>query len=66
MKFLKTKIPDLILIEPLTHKDHRGYFFESYRHDLLEQKLGYEVNFVQDNETKSTKGCVKCDLREQA
>ena len=59
MKFLKTTIPDLILIEPLIHKDYRGYFFESYRHDLLEQKLGYEVNFVQDNETKSTKGVLR-------
>ena len=59
MKLEKTYIPDLILIKPDVHKDNRGYFFESFRHDLLEEELGYEVNFIQDNESKSTKGVLR-------
>ena len=59
MKLERTNIPDLILIKPDVHKDNRGYFFESFRHDLLEEELGYEVNFIQDNESKSTKGVLR-------
>ena len=59
MKIERTDIPDLILIKPDVYKDNRGYFFESFRHDLLEEELGYEVNFVQDNESKSTKGVLR-------
>ena len=59
MKLERTYIPDLILIKPDVHKDNRGYFFESFRHDLLEEELGYEVNFIQDNETKSTRGVLR-------
>ena len=59
MKLERTYIPDLILIKPDVHKDNRGYFFESFRHDLLEEELGYEVNFIQDNESKSTRGVLR-------
>ena len=59
MKLERTNIPDLILIKPDVYRDDRGYFFESFRHDLLEEELGYEVNFVQDNESKSTKGVLR-------
>jgi dTDP-4-dehydrorhamnose 3,5-epimerase len=56
MKITAQKIPDVFVIEPLVHGDHRGYFAETYRQDKLEEALGYKVNFVQDNESKSTKG----------
>ena len=59
MKLERTYIPDLILIKPDVHKDNRGYFFESFRHDLLEEELGYEVNFIQENESKSTRGVLR-------
>ena len=59
MKLERTNIPDLILIKPDVYRDDRGYFFESFRHDLLEEELGYEVNFIQDNESKSTKGVLR-------
>ena len=59
MKLERTNIPDLILLKPDVHKDNRGYIFESFRHDLLEEELGYEVNFIQDNETKSTRGVLR-------
>jgi dTDP-4-dehydrorhamnose 3,5-epimerase len=60
MKFIPQSIPDVIVIEPKVHADERGYFFETFRHDLLEKNLGYKVNFVQDNESKSnSKGILR-------
>lgn len=58
MKFTKTKIPDVVLIEPKIFKDDRGYFFESFRYDLFEKEIG-KINFVQDNESKSTYGTLR-------
>jgi dTDP-4-dehydrorhamnose 3,5-epimerase len=53
MKFIPQSIPDVLLIEPIVHGDERGYFVETFRQDMLDQKLGYKVNFIQDNESKS-------------
>ena len=53
MHFIPQSIPDVLVIEPQVHFDERGYFMESFRQDLLEKKLGYQVNFIQDNESKS-------------
>ena len=59
MKFTRQSIPDVILIEPSVHGDNRGYFVETFRQDLLEEAIGYQVNFIQDNESKSTKGVLR-------
>ena len=59
MKFTPQSIEDVILIEPTIHDDHRGYFVETFRQDLLENTIGCKVNFVQDNESKSTKGVLR-------
>ena len=59
LKFKPLSIADLILVEPSLHKDERGYFVETFRQDLFEQTLGYKVNFVQDNESYSTKGVLR-------
>lgn len=59
MKFSRQAIPDIVLIEPFKHSDDRGYFIESYRQDLFEDFIGYKVNFVQDNESKSVKGVLR-------
>ena len=59
MKFTPQSIEDVILIEPTTHGDDRGYFEETFRQDLFEEAIGYKVNFVQDNESKSTKGVLR-------
>ena len=53
MHFITQSIPEVLVIEPQVHYDERGYFMESFRQDLLEKKLGYHVNFIQDNESKS-------------
>lgn len=59
MKFIPQVIPDILVIEPKVHFDGRGYFTETYRQDELEEALGFKVNFVQDNESKSSKGVLR-------
>ena len=59
MKYIRQKIPDLILIEPKVHSDSRGYFVETFRKDFLEKKIGQKIDFVQDNESMSTKGTLR-------
>jgi dTDP-4-dehydrorhamnose 3,5-epimerase len=48
-----------MLIEPTVYGDDRGYFVETFRQDLFEDAIGYKVNFIQDNESKSTKGVLR-------
>lgn len=59
LKFVPQTIPDVILIKPTVREDHRGYFVETFRQDLFEEATGYKVNFIQDNESKSTKGVLR-------
>lgn len=58
MKFIETKIKDLIIIEPVVFGDDRGYFFESYIQKKFKGNLG-NISFVQDNESKSFKGVLR-------
>ena len=58
MRFIKTKIKDLIILEPEIFGDSRGYFIESYNQKKFEDIVG-KVLFVQDNESKSTKGVLR-------
>ena len=59
MKFIRTDIPDVIVVEPVVHGDERGYFVETFREDKLEELLGYKINFCQDNESKSSRGVLR-------
>lgn len=59
MNFIRTNIPDVIIIEPKVHGDHRGYFVETFRADILEEFIGYKLNFTQDNESKSLRGVLR-------
>ncbi|HIQ27673.1 MAG TPA: dTDP-4-dehydrorhamnose 3,5-epimerase [Sulfurovum sp.] len=56
MKITKTKLEGVMLLEPKVFGDDRGYFVETFRQDKLEEALGYKVNFIQDNESKSSYG----------
>ncbi len=58
MKIIKTSINGLVVIEPKIFYDSRGYFFESYNQNQFLKKLG-DFNFVQDNESKSSKGVLR-------
>ena len=59
MNFIRTEIPDVVIIEPKVHGDTRGYFVETFRQDKLEVFLGFKVNFCQDNESKSSYGVLR-------
>ncbi len=59
MKFVRTEIPDVIICEPIVHGDSRGYFVETFRQDKLEDFLGFNINFCQDNESKSSRGVLR-------
>ena len=59
MNFMRTEIPDVVVIEPTVHGDERGYFVETFRQDKLEDFLGFKVNFCQDNESKSSRGVLR-------
>ena len=58
MKVEQTSIEGLVVIEPEIFYDSRGYFFESYSQNLFIKKLG-DFKFVQDNESKSSKGVLR-------
>jgi len=53
MNFIPQSIPEVFLIEPIIHKDHRGYFVETFKQASFDEAIGYKVHFVQDNESKS-------------
>ena len=60
MKFITQTIRDVLLIEPVVHCDERGYFVETFKQNLLDDALGYKVNFIQDNESESiSKGVLR-------
>jgi dTDP-4-dehydrorhamnose 3,5-epimerase len=58
LKIIKTSINDLLIIEPKIFKDSRGYFFEPYNLKSYKKTLGV-INFVQDNESKSSRGVLR-------
>lgn len=68
MNFIKTKIKDVIIVEPRIFNDERGYFFESYNQKAFKEG-GIDCNFVQDNQSKSSYGVIRglhCQLGEHA
>ncbi|MCA5999617.1 dTDP-4-dehydrorhamnose 3,5-epimerase [Bacteroides thetaiotaomicron] len=58
MEIIKTNIEGVVIIEPRIFKDDRGYFFESFSQREFEEKVR-KVNFVQDNESKSSYGVLR-------
>ncbi|MBM4171713.1 MAG: dTDP-4-dehydrorhamnose 3,5-epimerase [Ignavibacteria bacterium] len=58
MKIEKTNIEGLLLIEPSIFKDGRGYFLESYNQKTF-KKFSLNIDFVQDNISKSVKGTIR-------
>lgn len=58
MNVIKTEIPDVVIIEPKVFGDARGYFFESWNKRDFEEAIG-PVDWVQDNESKSSYGVVR-------
>ncbi|MFV0181037.1 dTDP-4-dehydrorhamnose 3,5-epimerase [Empedobacter falsenii] len=59
MKATETKLKGCFILEPTVFEDSRGYFFESYNENKIEEILGYKPTFVQDNQSKSSYGVVR-------
>ena len=59
MKVIKTEIPDLLVLEPKVFGDERGFFMESYNASNFCNLTGVDVQFVQDNHSRSTKGVLR-------
>ncbi len=59
MKVIKTKIPDVLIIEPKVFGDQRGFFFESFNQKVFQEKTGLDVSFVQDNHSCSVKNVLR-------
>ena len=59
MKYIPQSIADIVLIETVVHGDERGYFSETFRQDKFEEAIGHKVNFIQDNESKSSRGILR-------
>jgi dTDP-4-dehydrorhamnose 3,5-epimerase len=59
MKVTPLSIPDVLLIEPRVFEDARGFFFESFNLNEFKKATGLDVNFVQDNHSKSAKGILR-------
>ncbi|MDB2648022.1 dTDP-4-dehydrorhamnose 3,5-epimerase [Flavobacteriaceae bacterium] len=58
MKFIKTVIPGVYIIEPSVFGDHRGYFLESFNLEKFQKNI-VPIKFVQDNESKSSRGVLR-------
>lgn len=59
MQIRETKLKGCFIIEPTVFNDDRGYFFESFNTKRFNEAIGQTVNFVQDNQSFSTRGVVR-------
>lgn len=59
MKVTPFAIPEVVLIEPKVFGDERGFFFESFNQARFEETVGREINFVQDNHSRSVKNVLR-------
>jgi dTDP-4-dehydrorhamnose 3,5-epimerase len=59
MKVTPTSIPDVLIIEPKVFGDSRGFFYESFNQQAFNQATGLDLQFVQDNHSRSTKGVLR-------
>lgn len=59
MRIVKTAIPDVLIIEPEVHGDERGFFFESFNKRALAEATGLNLEFVQDNHSRSVRNVLR-------
>jgi len=55
----ETKLKGCFILEPTVFKDSRGYFFESFNQQKFNESIGLNINFIQDNESFSSKGVLR-------
>ena len=59
MNVLRTEIPEVLLLEPRVFGDERGFFLESYNKRVFREVAGLDIEFVQDNHSRSQKGVLR-------
>lgn len=59
MIVIPTEIPEVLIIEPQVFGDDRGFFLESFNHGSFSEKTGLDVNFVQDNHSRSVQNVLR-------
>jgi len=59
MKSISTAIADVLILEPKVFGDTRGFFFESFNSRAFAEATGLDVNFVQDNHSRSARGVLR-------
>ncbi len=59
MEYIKTKIDGVWILEPRVFEDARGYFMETWREEDFNRAIGHDVRFVQDNQSKSSRGVLR-------
>jgi len=59
MKVTATALPEVLIIEPRVFGDARGFFLESWNEAAFNQVVGFDVRFVQDNHSRSSKGVLR-------
>ena len=59
MKVTPTALPEVLVLEPKVFGDARGFFVESYNRRAFDEAVGYEVEFLQDNHSRSTRGVLR-------
>lgn len=58
-KVTATDLAEVLILEPKVFGDERGFFFESFNQRCFQQASGLDVNFVQDNHSKSSQGVLR-------
>lgn len=59
MNVIRTEIPEVLILEPRVFGDERGFFMESWSQKTFNAAVGHEVNFVQDNHSRSARGVLR-------
>ncbi len=59
MKVTPTALPEVLILEPKVFGDERGFFMESYNRQDFNDAVGREVDFVQDNYSRSARGVLR-------
>ena len=59
MNIIQTEIPEVLILEPKVFGDERGFFYESFNARRFAEATGWDVDFVQDNHSRSVKGVLR-------
>ena len=59
MRLIKRVLTDALVLKPSVFNDGRGYFYESFNEEVFESLTGFKANFIQDNQSCSSKGTLR-------